>query len=124
MAMFCNMQPFKSYFLLWKKSADTEAQEIFLLSTRKHKNQNFHSLEAGLFPEFSLLLRSVKIAQFNKNIASSGPLPARPGWVIIIFDYQYFHFICPLWNAYEHLAMHLMCATYFGVLCILEREGL
>lgn len=85
---------------------------------------NFHSLDAGLFPESSLLLRREKIAHFNKNIASSGPLPVWPGWVIIIFDYQYIDFIYPLWNAYEHLAIHLMYATYFGVLCILEHEGI
>lgn len=28
MATLCKKQPFRSYFLLWKKSADTEAQEI------------------------------------------------------------------------------------------------
>lgn len=85
---------------------------------------NFHSLEVELFPESSLLLRREKMAHFNKNGASNGPLPAQPGGVIIILDYQYFDFIYPLWNAYEHLAAHLTYATYFGVLCILEHEGI
>lgn len=85
---------------------------------------NFHSLEAGLCPESSLLLKRGKITHLNENIASTGPLPAQPGWVIITFDYQYFDFIYPLWNAYEHLAMHLMYATHFRVLCILEHEGI
>lgn len=58
------------------------------------------------------------IAHCYKNIASPGPLPVWPGWAVIIFDYQYFAFIYPLRNAYEHLAMHLMHGTYFGVLCM------
>lgn len=65
-ATFCNVQPFRKNFSLWKKqkkhqkpktkqkkTTDAGAQEIPYPIYREIKNVNFYSLEAGLFPDCS-----------------------------------------------------------------------
>lgn len=96
-ATFCNVQPFRNNFSLWKKKTNQNNKKLLMLALKKFPILSTGKLKMWIFTAWKqdcsqivpLLIRGDKIMQFHKRASPSSP--ARLGhylfWLPVLWLY-------------------------------------